>query len=91
MSEVFRGVKVLDWLLAGALTALGVLLMVMNVTTPDPDLAREIAAGEAVHALDSQSPWMIPVFALATIPVLWWRRGALTVVAIFQQFQVWDQ
>ena len=37
-----------------------------------------------VHLTSSRSPWMIPVFLGATIPVLWWRRSviAVTVVAL---------
>jgi signal transduction histidine kinase len=75
------GLKVRDLLLAGVLTALGVLLMVLNVTANDAATARAIADGSAHHALDSHSPWMIPVYAATTIPVLWWRRSALAVTA----------
>ena len=82
MGEVFRGVKVGDWLLAGALTALGALLMVMNVTTPDAETARDVATGEMAHLVESHSPWMVPVFAAATIPVLWWRRSSLAVTGV---------
>ena len=79
MSEVFRGVKVGDWLLAGALTALGVLMMIADITTSDAEYARSIAEGSAGHLPDSYSPWMIPVFLAAFVPVLWWRRSVLVV------------
>jgi signal transduction histidine kinase len=82
MSAVFRGIKVLDWLLAGALTGLGVLLMVFNVTTTDAEVARGIADGSMFHPVSSHSPWMIPVFLGATVPVLWWRRSVLAVTGI---------
>jgi hypothetical protein len=82
MSEVFRGIKVGDWFVAGVLTALGVLLMSLNVVTNDAEFVADIANGEAVHPLDTHSPWMIPVFLGATIPVLWWRRGAVAVTGI---------
>jgi signal transduction histidine kinase len=79
MSEVFRGVKVLDWLLAGVLTALGALLMYVDIDTTDAAVVRSIADGSMVHSIESRSPWMIPVFLGATIPVLWWRRSVLAV------------
>ncbi|GIE30631.1 hypothetical protein Ait01nite_036760 [Actinoplanes italicus] len=82
MGEVLRGVKPGDWLLAGALTALGVTLMIFNVVTPDAYVAGEIAAGAMAHTVDSHSPWMVPVFAAATAAVLWWRRGALAAALV---------
>lgn len=80
MREVFRGTKIIDWLLAGALTALGVLLMVMDVT--DTGSAQAVAAHEMAHTVDSHSIWMIPLWAAATVPVLWWRRGVLAVTGV---------
>jgi len=82
MSEVFRGVKLRDWALAGGLTALGVVLMWFNVITTDAQVRAAIAEGSMVHAMSSHSPWMIPVFAGATIPVLWWRRSILAVATV---------
>src|SRR5689334_16379035 len=82
MGEVFRGVKPRDWLLAGALTLLGAVLMVENVIADDAGVAREVARGAMEHPLDSHSWWMLPVFAAATVPVLWWRRSALAVTAV---------
>jgi signal transduction histidine kinase len=81
-SRVFQGVRAVDWVLAGALTALGVVLMAENVLMQDADAAAAIAEGTMVHQLTSHSWVMIPVFALATVPVLWWRRGATTVTGI---------
>jgi len=60
MSEVRVG----DWLVAGVLTALGVVLMAFDI------------------AESGGSPWLIPVFAAATVPVLWWRRGVLAVTGV---------
>jgi signal transduction histidine kinase len=88
MSEVFRGIKVLDWLLAGALTALGLLLMNLDVASTNADVARQIAEGGMFHQIDSHSPWMIPVFLGATIPVLWWRRSVLAVTGVALGFMV---
>ena len=82
MSGILRGVKVGDYVLAGVLTALGVLLMVFDVRESNAGVARAIADGSMVHTVSSHSPWMIPVFAAATIPVLWWRRSVLAVTGI---------
>jgi signal transduction histidine kinase len=79
MGEVFRGTNVRDWVLAGALTALGFVLMQFNVQVSDAHVDRAIAEGSMVHTMGSHSPWMIPVFFAATIPVLWWRRSVLAV------------
>jgi signal transduction histidine kinase len=35
-----------------------------------------------VHTMSSHSVWMIPVFAAAAVPVLWWRRSVLLVTGI---------
>src|ERR1700761_3921005 len=82
MSGILRGVKVGDYVLAGILTALGVLLMVFDTRTTNADVPRAIADGSMVHTVSSHSPWMIPVFAAATIPVLWWRRNVLAVTGV---------
>jgi signal transduction histidine kinase len=82
MSGALRGIKAVDWVMAGVLTALGVLLMVFNVRESHASVAKAIADGSMVHTVSSHSPWMIPVFAAATIPVLWWRRNLLAVIGI---------
>ena len=82
MGEVFREVKGRDWVFAGVLTALGVLLMQLDVRMSDADVGKAIADGSMVHAVDSHSWWMVPVFAGATVPVLWWRRGVIAVTAV---------
>jgi signal transduction histidine kinase len=82
MSGILRGVKIGDYVLAGVLTALGVLLMVFDVRESDAGVARDIADGSMVHTVSSHSPWMIPVFAAATISVLWWRRSVLVVTGV---------
>ncbi|MEO5652591.1 MAG: hypothetical protein ABIN79_14120 [Marmoricola sp.] len=81
-SGIFRGVRPSDWVLAVSLTALGVYLMILNVGYPDADAASAIAEGTMVHELTSHSWAMVPVFALATVPVLWWRRGVVSVTGI---------
>ncbi|TCC63286.1 hypothetical protein E0H73_12570 [Kribbella pittospori] len=82
MSEVFRGIKGRDWLLAGGLTALGSLLMWFNIHLTEAEAARSIAEGSMAHPVSSHSFWMLPAFAAATIPVLWWRRNLVVVTAV---------
>jgi signal transduction histidine kinase len=88
MSEVFRGIKIGDWFLAGALTALGALLMYFDINTADAEVTRSIADGSMAHPVDSHSLWMIPVFLGATVPVLWWRRSVLAVTGVALGFMV---
>ncbi|WP_329004760.1 hypothetical protein OHA18_15380 [Kribbella sp. NBC_00709] len=82
MGGVFEGIKLRDGGIAGGLTVLGVLLMVENTQMSDAQVRSAIAEGSMVHAQSSHSLWMIPVFAAATIPVLWWRRGILAVATV---------
>ena len=81
-SRIFRGIRPVDWMLAGALTALGAWLMVENVLFEDEHVASAIADGTMVHEMTSHSWTMVPVFALATLPVLWWRRSVIAVTGI---------
>jgi signal transduction histidine kinase len=82
MTWAFRGIKIGDYVLAAILTALGVLLMVFDVQSTDAQVARAVADGSMVHAVSSHSLWMIPLFAAATVSVLWWRRSLLAVTGI---------
>jgi signal transduction histidine kinase len=82
ISRVVRGIRPVDWVLAGALTALGVWLMVEDVTITDAHVTAAVADGSMAHEMTSHSWVMIPVFALATVPVLWWRRNVLAVATI---------
>ncbi|HWD79003.1 MAG TPA: histidine kinase [Kribbella sp.] len=82
MGEVFRGIRLRDWGIAGGLTVLAVVLMIENVQTSDGQVRAAIAEGSMVHAQSSHSPWMIPVFAAAAFPVLWWRRSILAVATV---------
>jgi signal transduction histidine kinase len=82
MGEAFRRIKVHDLALAGALTALSVIVMLFNVRTSDASVDRAIADGSMVHTMGSHSEWMIPAFVAATLPVLWWRRSVIAVTAI---------
>jgi signal transduction histidine kinase len=82
MSGIFRGIKTGDYVLAAVLTGLGVLMMYFDAGETGDQVRRAIADGSMVHAVDSHSPWMYPVFAAATVPVLWWRRGILAVIGV---------
>jgi signal transduction histidine kinase len=78
-SRIFRGIRPVDWVLAGALTAIGLVLMYGDVEFDDAQAPAEIAKGTMVHTMSSHSWVMIPVFALAPIAVLWWRRNVIAV------------
>jgi hypothetical protein len=56
------------------MVALAVVIGLENVTAgPAADLA---------HPLDSQSAWMVPVFVVASLPILWRRRHVLAAIAV---------
>jgi hypothetical protein len=72
--DIIKGIRPLDYVLTAVMVALAVLIAVENVNAgPDLDLA---------HSLDSQSALMIPVFALAALPILWRRRGILAAIGV---------
>jgi hypothetical protein len=73
--DILKGIKPLDYVLAAAMVALAVVLGVANVTAAETD-------SELAHQLDSNSVWMIPVFALAALPILWRRRNILAVIGV---------
>jgi hypothetical protein len=72
--DIAKGIRPLDYVLAGVMVALAVLIGLENVNGG--------AEGSLAHPLDSRSALMIPVFVLAAVPILWRRRGILTVIAI---------
>ncbi len=71
MNSILRSIRPLDYLLAAGLTALGVVLMLANVNGSN-DGTR----------IDSTSWVMIPVFAAATLPILWRRRNLWAVLGV---------
>jgi hypothetical protein len=73
MNEILKGIRPLDYVLAGLMTAAGVLLMVENITATDADLP---------HPLSTTTWAMLPVFLLVTLPILWRRRNILAVVGV---------
>ncbi|MEV5960868.1 hypothetical protein AB0L70_03840 [Kribbella sp. NPDC051952] len=72
MNGIFRGIRPLDYVLAGLLTAAGVFLMIGNTTSSD----------DLPHALSTTSWAIVPAFLLVTLPILWRRRNIVTVVGI---------
>lgn len=82
MEGLVREVRTVDWVLAGALTGLGVVLMLHNVLISQDDMAQAVSSGELAHALSSQSWWMLPLFLIGPASLLWWRRGPLVVMAL---------
>lgn len=79
---VVGGTRPVDWVLAGVLTVLGVVLMTWNVVVPDAEVSAAVADGTMVNALSSHSWLMVPAFAVATVPVLWWRRDVVVVTGV---------
>ncbi len=79
---IIEGLRPVDWVLAGLLTALGAGMMAANVVIPDAEVAANISAGSMVHEITSHSWAIVPAFAVATVPVLWWRRNVTAVTGI---------
>jgi hypothetical protein len=71
MTSILRGVRPLDYVLAAGMTALGVVLMLANMQGSDGDTR-----------IDSTSWVMIPVFAAATVPILFRRRNLWAVLGV---------
>lgn len=74
------GVRASDWALTTVFVATGMLLMLGTILSSPDELALELARGAMVQLPDSRSWWMMPLFGLALLPVLWWRRGVLEVI-----------
>jgi hypothetical protein len=70
VNEIFAGVRKGDAVLATLLTALGVVLMIANIN------------GDDGTRVDSRSWLLVPVFAAATVPILWRRRNMIAVLAV---------
>jgi hypothetical protein len=70
--NIFKGIRPLDYVLAAVMVALGVLIGLENV----------YATADVSHALDSNSAFMVPVFAIAAVPILWRRRNIVAVIGV---------
>jgi hypothetical protein len=74
LMDILKGIRPLDYVLTAVMVAIAVLIGFENVNAgADADLA---------HKLDSQSALMIPVFALAALPILWRRRNILAAIGV---------
>jgi hypothetical protein len=72
MNAILKGVRPLDYVLAGLMTLLGAFLMVENIMSPD-DAA-------LAHPVSTRSWLILPAFVLVTLPILWRRRNILAVI-----------
>jgi hypothetical protein len=72
--DILKGIRPLDYVLTAAMVALAVVIGLANVN--------EGANADLAHSLDSQSVLMVPVFALAALPILWRRRGILAAIGV---------
>ena len=70
--DTFKGIRPLDYVLTAVMVALAVLIGLENVH----------ATANVSHALDSHSALMVPVFALAALPILWRRRNILAAIGV---------
>jgi hypothetical protein len=70
MKNILRGVRPLDYVLAAAMTALGIVLMIGDIHSHDST------------RIDSRSWALVPVFALATGAILWRRRNLWPVLGV---------
>jgi len=72
--NIFKAIRPLDYVLTAVMVTLAVLIGLENVNaTVDADVA---------HAIESHSAFMIPVFAIAAVPILWRRRNILAVIGV---------
>lgn len=74
MNRIRKGLRPLDYVLAGLMTVAGAYLMAENATA-------SVNAG-LPHPLSTHSWLILPVFVLVTLPILWRRRHILTVVGV---------
>jgi hypothetical protein len=74
MNGIVKGVRPLDYLLAGLMTAAGVYLMTENISAS--------GNGDLPHPLSTHSWLILPVFVLVTLPILWRRRHIVAVVGV---------
>jgi hypothetical protein len=74
MNAILKGVRPLDYVLAGLMTAAGVYLMYQNVIA---------AYGSGLpHPQTTTTGAMLPAFVFVTLPILWRRRNILAVIAV---------
>jgi hypothetical protein len=70
--KIVKGIRPLDCALAVVMVALAAVIGY-----------EDVAAGtgaDLAHAMDSHSPWIVPVSVLAALPILWRRRYVLPAI-----------
>jgi len=72
--DILKGIRPLDFVLTAVMVLVAVLIGLENLNAgPDADVA---------HALDSHSALMVPVFAIAAVPILWRRRSIVAAIGV---------
>jgi hypothetical protein len=74
MNAILKGVRPLDYLLTGLMTAAGAYLMYENIAMGDDETL--------AHPVSTTSWLILPVFLLVTLPILWRRRNILAVIGV---------
>jgi hypothetical protein len=74
MNGIFKGVRPLDYVLAGLMTAAGVYLMYENTVAA--------FAHGLPHPQSTTAGAMLPAFVFVTLPILWRRRNILAVIGV---------
>jgi hypothetical protein len=74
MNGIFKGVRPLDYVLAGLMTAAGAFLMYENIAATSTE--------KLPHAQSTTTWAMLPAFLLVTLPILWRRRNILAVIGV---------
>lgn len=72
--DILKGIRPLDYALTAVLVAIAAFIGYENYNAGvDADVA---------HKLDSHSALMIPIFVIATLPILWRRRNILAAIGV---------
>jgi hypothetical protein len=74
MNGILKGVRPVDYVLTGLMTAAGVYLMYENIAMGDDETL--------AHPVSTTSWLILPVFLLVTLPILWRRRHILAVIGV---------
>jgi hypothetical protein len=74
MNGILKGVRPLDYVLAGLMTAAGAYLMYLNMVSADDQAL--------AHPLSTTSWLILPAFVPVTLPILWRRRHILAVIGV---------
>lgn len=70
--DIFKGLRPSDHVLTAVMVVLAVLIGLENIH----------ATADVAHPLDSHSWLMVPVFAIAALPLLWRRRNIVAAIGV---------